>query len=152
MCKKLLNLKSFLTYVHFLFLLICHIAFFLKLIGCLDPMIKYDLLAEVSTLMWLVHRSAISARIAVRFVLKSHSCEPIRLQKHHWFQNEYNKVVYYWSKLRNAGNLKHGELCPWWWNSGTNVTNTFLSKTLAKRAWTIYQIIFVNLILFYYIF
>jgi hypothetical protein len=39
------------TYVNFLFLLICHITFFLKLIGCLNPMIKYDWLAEISTLM-----------------------------------------------------------------------------------------------------
>jgi hypothetical protein len=52
------------TYVNFLFLLICHITFFLKLIGCLNPMIKYDWLAEVSTLMWLVH-SAIRAEIAL---------------------------------------------------------------------------------------
>jgi hypothetical protein len=49
--QKMLNFKSFMTCVNFLFLLICHITFFLKLIGCLNPMIKYDWLAEVSTLM-----------------------------------------------------------------------------------------------------
>jgi hypothetical protein len=74
MCKKWL--ESFMTYVNFLFLLICHITFFLKLISCLNPMIKYDWLAEVSTLMWLVARrcdfstnptarSAIRAEIAL---------------------------------------------------------------------------------------
>jgi uncharacterized membrane protein (DUF373 family) len=30
------------TYVNFLFLLICHITFFVNLIGCLNAMIKYD--------------------------------------------------------------------------------------------------------------
>jgi hypothetical protein len=42
---------AIMTYVNILFLLICHITFFLNLIGCLNPMIKYDWLAEVSTLM-----------------------------------------------------------------------------------------------------
>jgi hypothetical protein len=52
------------------------ITFFFKFIGCLNPMIKYDWLAEVSTLMWLVERrcdfstnrtarSAIRAEIAL---------------------------------------------------------------------------------------
>jgi hypothetical protein len=64
------------TCVNVLFLLICYITFFLKLIGCLNSMIKYDWLAEVSTLMRLVERrcdfstnrtaeSAIRAEIAL---------------------------------------------------------------------------------------
>jgi hypothetical protein len=58
MCKKLLRhswrvLKKIkiMTYVNILFLLICHITFFVNLIGCLNPMIKYDWLAEISTLL-----------------------------------------------------------------------------------------------------
>jgi hypothetical protein len=68
--------RVIMTYVIFLFLLIWHITFFLHLIGCLNPMIKYDWLAEISTLMWLVERrcdfsmnrtarSAIHAEIAL---------------------------------------------------------------------------------------
>jgi hypothetical protein len=64
------------TYVNFSLLLIFHITFFLKLIGCLNTMIKYDWLAEVSTQMLLVERrcdfstnrtarSAIRAEIAL---------------------------------------------------------------------------------------
>jgi hypothetical protein len=73
MCKKLLRhsrvLKSW--HVNVLFLLICHITFFLKFIGCLNAMIKYDWLAEVSTLMWLVERRCdfitnCTARSAIR--------------------------------------------------------------------------------------
>jgi hypothetical protein len=54
LCAKKFNFKSFMTYVNFLFLLICHITFLLNSIGCLNPMIRYDWLAEVSTLTWMV--------------------------------------------------------------------------------------------------
>jgi hypothetical protein len=44
------------TYENFLFFLIYHITFLLHLIGCLNPMIGWNWLAEISTLMWLVER------------------------------------------------------------------------------------------------
>jgi hypothetical protein len=80
MCQKLLRhsrvIMTYIFYVNFLFLLICHVTFFLKLIGCLNPIIKYDWLVEVSTQLWLVERrcdfstnrtamSAIRAEIAL---------------------------------------------------------------------------------------
>ena len=63
MCQKLLRhswrvLKKILNHdicKFFVFALLPH-HIFLHLIGCLNPMIKYDWLAEISTLMWLIER------------------------------------------------------------------------------------------------